>query len=162
MRNKALIGAALAAAIGGLYTLEGVKFDAYRDIAGVPTICAGTTQGVSIGDKATPQQCWDMTVADYRKHEAAVLKAINVSLNINQQMALTFFCYNVGVSACVSSTAFRLINAGDYTAGCQAMALFNKVTINGKKVVSKGIVNRRAAEVKLCLASPSSWAPVSL
>jgi lysozyme len=153
MRNKALAGAALAAAIGGLYTLEGLELFAYKDIAGVPTICAGTTSGVRMGDKATPQQCWDMTVRDYQKHEGAVLRGITVPLNVNQQTALTFFCYNVGNAACMDSTAFRLINAGDYRAGCQAMALFNKVTIDGRKVVSRGLVNRRAAEVQKCLAS---------
>jgi lysozyme len=151
MRNKAIGGAALAAAIAGLYTLEGVELTAYRDIAGVPTICAGTTSHVGMGQRATPQQCWDMTVRDYQKHEQAVLKGITVPLNVNQQTALTFFCYNVGISACMDSTAFRKTNAGDYRAGCQAMALFNKVTVNGRKVVSKGLVNRRAAEVKQCL-----------
>jgi lysozyme len=152
MRNKAIAGAALAAAIGGLYSLEGLELTAYRDIAGVPTICAGTTLHVQMGQKATPQQCWDMTVRDYQKHEKAVLKGITVPLNVSQQTALTFFCYNVGIASCMDSTAFRKINAGDYKAGCQAMALFNKVTIDGRKVVSKGLVNRRAAEVKLCLA----------
>jgi lysozyme len=150
MRNKALTGAALAAAIGGLYTLEGVELNAYRDIANVPSICAGTTLGVKMGDRATPQQCWDMTVRDYQKHEKAVL-TIKTELTKNQQTALTFFCYNVGYSACLDSTAFRQFNAGNYLAGCQAIAMFNKVTINGKKVVSKGLVNRRAAEVSLCL-----------
>lgn len=151
MRNRILSGAALVAAITGLYQLEGVETQAYRDIAGVPTICAGTTLGVKMGDKATPQQCWDMTVIDYKKHEQAVLDSIKVPLNLNQQMALTFFCYNVGVYACKSSTAFRTINAGNYTAGCQAMGLFNKITVNGRKVVSKGLVNRRNSEIALCL-----------
>ena len=151
MRNRLLSGAALVAAITGLYQLEGVETQAYRDIAGVPTICAGTTLGVKMGDRATPQQCWDMTVIDYRKHEKAVLGNIKVPLNINQHMALSFFCYNVGVYACKSSTAFRQINAGNYTAGCQAMGLFNKITVNGKKVVSKGLTNRRNSEIALCL-----------
>lgn len=152
MRNKALAGAALAAAIGGLYTLEGLELNAYKDIAGVPTICAGTTLNVKMGQKATPQQCWDMTVRDFQKHERAVLDNIRVPLTSNQQTALTFFCYNIGVYGCKDSTAFKLINAGDYRAGCQAMALWNKVTINGRKVVSQGLINRRAVEVRQCLA----------
>lgn len=151
MRNTALTGSALAAAISGLFALEGVEYFAYKDIAGVPTLCAGTTLGVRMGDRATPQQCWDMTVRDFKKHELAVLDSIHVPLNVNQQTALTFFCYNIGTYGCKDSTAFKLINAGDYKAGCQAMAMWNKVTINGKKVVSKGLNNRRAAEVSLCL-----------
>lgn len=128
-----------------------MELTAYRDIAGVPTICAGTTSGVKMGQKATPQQCWDMTVRDYQKHEQAVLKGITVPLNVNQQVALTFFCYNVGNSACMDSTAFRKINAGDYRGGCQAMDMFNKITVDGRKIVSKGLVNRRATEVRQCL-----------
>lgn len=157
MRNKALAGAALAAAIGGLYQLEGVKTNAYLDIAGVPTICAGTTLGVKMGDKATAQQCWDMTVADFRKHERPVLDKIKVSLNTNQQTALAFFCYNVGITACTNSTAFRLINQGDYAAGCKAMGMFNKVRINGVLVHSKGLQNRRNAEIDLCLKPVPFW-----
>lgn len=150
MRNKALAGAALAAAIAGLYQLEGVKPEAYLDIAGVPTICAGTTLDVKLGQRATPQQCWDMTVEDYKRHEAYVLSAVKVTLNPNQQTALTYFCYNVG-PACKTSTAFKKLNAGDYVGGCIAMSMWDKVTINGRKVVSKGLQNRRAAEVERCL-----------
>lgn len=153
--NKALAGAVLASAIGGLYTLEGVEYTAYTDIAGVPTICAGTTQGVRMGDRATPQQCWDMTVRDYRKHEAAVLQAISIPLNVNEQTALTYFCYNVGNAACQASTAFKLFNQGRTREGCHALAKFNKVRINGKLVVSKGLVNLRNAEIARCL-EPSS------
>lgn len=151
MRNRALGGAALAAAITGLMALEGVELTAYRDIAGVPTLCAGTTLNVKMGDKATPQQCWDMTVADFKKHEKPVLDKIKVPLTTNQQTALTYFCYNIGIYGCSTSRAFRLFNSGDYVAGCNAMGMWNKITVNGRKVVSKGLQNRRNAEIVLCL-----------
>ncbi len=152
IKNKPLMGAVFAAALSGLVTLEGMKTTAYLDIAGVPTLCAGSTHGVKLGQTATLAQCWTMAAEEYRKYEKVVITNIKVPLTANQQIALTYFCLNVGEYACKSSTAFRKINAGEYTAGCQAMALFNKITVNGKKVVSKGLVNRRAAEVKQCLA----------
>ncbi|UVN13199.1 endolysin [Pseudomonas phage vB_PaeP_FBPa6] len=35
--------------------------------------------------------------------------------------------------------------------------MWNKVTINGQKVVSKGLVNRRNAEIKQCLEPSSQY-----
>ncbi|ARB30337.1 lysozyme [Pseudomonas phage phiNV3] len=163
LRNKALAGTALSLALGGLVGLEGMSLPAYRDIAGVPTICAGTTAGVKMGDVATPAQCYSMTLKDYRRFEAIVLKHIDIPLNVSEQVALTYFCYNVG-PACATSTAFKLFNQGRTREGCEAMGMWNKVTINGRKVVSKGLVNRRAAEIELC-ATPSllySYSPLLL
>lgn len=152
MRNKPLIGAVFAAALSGLIGLEGMKLTAYRDIVGIPTICAGTTAGVKMGDTKTAAQCWTIAEHEYRKFEKVVIDNVKVPLTTNQQIALTYFCLNVGEYGCKTSTALRQINAGNYTAGCQAMAMWNKVTVNGVKAVSKGLVNRRAAEVKRCLA----------
>ncbi|BDR26746.1 lysozyme [Pseudomonas phage sp. LP] len=154
--NKPLRGAALAAALAGLVALEGSETTAYRDIAGVPTICSGTTAGVKMGDKATPEQCYQMTLKDYQRFERIVLDAIKVPLNVNEQTALTFFCYNVG-PVCTTSTAFKRFNQGRATEGCQALAMWNKVTIDGQKVVSKGLVNRRNAEIKQCLEPSSQY-----
>jgi lysozyme len=155
IRNKAISGAVLALALGGLTQLEDVRYTAYRDIAGVPTICMGSTAGVRMGDVATPEQCYQLALKEYRQFEGVVLRGVTVPLNVNEQVALTYFCYNVGAGACLDSTAFRLFNQGRTLEGCKAMALFNKVTIKGRKVVSNGLMNRRAAEVKLCV-TPSS------
>lgn len=154
LRNRALAGTALSLALGGLVGLEGMSLPAYRDIAGVPTICAGTTAGVKMGDAATPAQCYSMTLKDYRRFEAIVLKHIDIPLNVNEQVALTYFCYNVG-PVCAQSTTFRQFNQGRTLEGCHSLGVWNKVTINGRKVVSKGLVNRRAAETELCV-TPSS------
>lgn len=159
--NKAIAGTALSLALGGLGLHEGMEYVAYKDVVGVPTICAGTTTGVKMGDTATPAECYKMTLVDYRRFEDIVLRNITIPLRVNEQVALTYFCYNVG-PACAASTTFRLFNQGRVIDGCQALAMWNKVTINGRKVVSKGLVNRRAAEIKLCV-TPSllySYSPL--
>lgn len=46
---------AIATALAGYF--EGNRLHAYHDVGGVPTICYGHTQGVAIGDTATPAQC---------------------------------------------------------------------------------------------------------
>lgn len=151
MRNKALAGVAFSAALAGLISLEGMELTAYKDIVGVPTICAGTTRGVKMGDTKTAEQCWTIAASEYREFEKTVIDNIKVPLNANQQTALTWFCVNVGKSGCTNSTAFREINAWNYVRGCNALRMWNKVTVNGRKVVSKGLDNRRKAEESLCL-----------
>lgn len=50
------------------------------------------------------------------------------------------------------STAVKLINQGKIEQGCKALGMWTKATVNGKKVVVKGLVNRRNEEIKLCLS----------
>jgi lysozyme len=151
MRNKALLGAAFTAALSGLVTLEGMRTTAYLDVVGVPTICAGTTRGVKLGDTKTLAQCWTLAEAEFREYEKVVLDNIVVPIQPNVQAALVFFCVNVGKAGCKGSTTFRKINAGDTVGGCHALRMWNKGTIKGKKVVIPGLDNRRKAEESLCL-----------
>lgn len=151
MRNKSLIGAAFAAALSGLVALEGMKTTAYRDIVGVPTICAGTTDGVRMGDTKTLAQCWSIAEAEFRSYEKVVIDTIKVPLNPNQQTALTWLAVNIGRYGFKDSTVAARFNRGDYVGGCHAIRMWNKVTVNGRKVFSKGLDNRRETEESLCL-----------
>jgi len=151
LRNKILTGAAFAAALSGLIGLEGMELVAYKDIVGVPTICSGTTRGVKMSDTKTAEQCWTIAASEYREYEKTVIDNIKVPINKNQQASLTYFCVNVGKYGCAGSTTFREFNAGNPEKGCRALRMWNKGTINGKKVVIKGLDNRRKAEETLCL-----------
>lgn len=62
--------------------------------------------------------------------------------------AHTSFAYNIGLAGYKRSSTLRLTNQGDVAGGCKAMALWNKA--DGK--VSKGLINRRNEEIKLCLS----------
>lgn len=139
------------AALSGLVGLEGMKTKAYKDIVGVPTICAGTTRGVKMGDTKTVEQCWSIATSEFREYEKVVIDTIKVPLNPNQQTALVWFTVNVGKYGFIDSTAAARFNRSDYTGGCHALRMWNKVTVNGRKVFSKGLDNRRAAEEALCL-----------
>ena len=152
MRNKALFGAAFTAALGGLVSLEGMRTTAYLDIVGVPTICAGTTRGVKLGDTKTKEQCWSIAAAEFREYEKVVIDNIKVPLKPNVQASAVWFCINVGKNGCTNSTAFRLFNEGKIAEGCHAYRMWNKVTVNGRKVVSRGLDNRRKAEEAVCLS----------
>ncbi|MBB4250843.1 lysozyme [Rhizobium sp. BK008] len=81
--------------------------------------------------------------------ERAVASSVKVDLTDNQFGALVMFAFNAGVGAFKSSTLLKKLNAGDYAAVPGELAKWNKTTIEGKKVVSNGLVNRRAAEAGL-------------
>lgn len=151
MRNKALTGAAFASALGGLVAFEGMELTAYKDIVGVPTICAGTTAGVKMGDKKTAAQCWEIAGEEYRKYESTVLRVIQKPMKAQHQKAFTYLAVNIGDAGFAGSTVARKFNAGDTVGACHAIRMWNKVTVNGRKVVSKGLDNRRKAEEALCL-----------
>ncbi|WP_082928894.1 lysozyme [Rhizobium bangladeshense] len=81
--------------------------------------------------------------------ERAVATSVKVDLTDNQFGALVMFAFNTGVGAFKSSTLVKKLNAGNYAAVPGELAKWNKTTIEGKKVVSNGLVNRRAAEAGL-------------
>ncbi|MBB2709642.1 lysozyme [Rhizobium sophoriradicis] len=81
--------------------------------------------------------------------ERAVATAVKVDLTDNQFGALVMFAFNAGIGAFKSSTLLKKLNAGNYAAVPGELAKWNKTTIDGKKVVSNGLVNRRGAEAGL-------------
>lgn len=109
----------------------------------------GTTRGVRMGQTATKAECDAMFTADLVRHEAglrACLKSPD-ALPDKTYIAFLSWTYNVGVGAACSSTALRLVNAGDVRGGCHQLPRWNKD--NGR--VIRGLTSRRAAERDLCL-----------
>lgn len=86
---------------------------------------------------------------DLAKAAKTVENSVKVELSDNQFGALVIFTLNVGTGAFMSSSLLRKLNAGNYAAVPAELARWNKTTISGKKVVSQGLVNRRAAEAGL-------------
>ena len=68
---------------------------------------------------------------------------------IDSAAALVGFAFNAGTGAFRQSTLLRKLNAGEYDAVPFELAKWNKTTIAGRRVVSPGLVNRRAAEAGL-------------
>jgi lysozyme len=81
--------------------------------------------------------------------ERAVASSVKVDLTENQFGALVMFAFNAGIGAFKGSTLLKKLNQGNYAAVPGELAKWNKTTIDGKKVVSNGLVNRRAAEAGL-------------
>ena len=141
------VGGSLAVLLGLIGAFEGYRLHAYADPVGIPTICAGETHGVKLGDVATPDECRDMTAAQAQASIAAVQAMLTHPQPDTRLGALADLEYNIGQTAFRHSSTLRFINAGQIQQGCDAMR--NWKYAGGK--VWPGLVRRREAERRLCL-----------
>lgn len=119
-------------------------------VRGTLTIGVGHTgPDVAVGMTATDEQIGHWLDEDLDVAEAAVDRLVKVPLNDNQFGTLVSFVFNAGVGAFEGSTLLKVLNRGDYDGVSKELPRWNKTTINKKKVVSKGLVSRRAHEVAL-------------
>lgn len=132
---------------------------AYLDIVGVATACDGLTsyrgRKIRITDQFTEQQCAVMLEEALIDHAKGVMQCTpGLSLTYagrdRARFAAVSLAYNVGVANYCSSTARRLFNAGQIGPACTSMLAWNKVTVNGRKVVSNGLAARRERERAIC------------
>lgn len=142
----------LAIALPFIEQKEGMKTSAYLDIVGVPTICAGSTRGVKLGQRMTIEQCRALLRAEVIEYRAGLHRYFSAEtkrhrLPAPRDAAFTSLAYNVGISAAGNSTATKRLNAGNVAGACEALTWWNKT---GQRVV-RGLVLRRAEERALCL-----------
>lgn len=137
---------------------EGVRTTAYADPYygwTLPTICYGSTAGVTRGMKATLSECdqrlrKDIQVAcDRVKRD---LKGTGVLLTQGEQDAYCSFTFNTGYfkyqrNGNLTSMYKNLVVGKPYEA-CQALKLYTYS--NGVK--SNGLANRRAHEAERCIS----------
>jgi lysozyme len=106
------------------------------------------------------EQAEALLLGDMAKAERAVAK-VAVPLNANQEGALISLAFNIGAAAFAGSTAARMANAGEHDKVPAAIKMWNKVTVGGRKVVSKGLKRRRDHEA-FVYARPVAPVPKSL
>lgn len=159
--NKSNPTALSKSGIEALTKYEGLRLKVYKDQAGYETIGYGHKLGllekngtlfirgswVDYRNGITAAQAMTLFKQDVSKFESAVSRLVTVPINQNQFDALVSLVYNIGEGAFTNSTALKRLNAGDYQGVGEAIKMWNKVTIKGRKVVSNGLVNRRAQEV---------------
>lgn len=152
--RHAVIARAMAVLLPMAATFEGVRQYAYYDPPGILTVCYGSTTNVVKGKKYSMEEC-------KQRLEADMLTAVKVvercapGLPVNALVAFSDAVYNIGpVIVCnqKSSTAARLLAAGDWQAACRQLPRWNKATIAGKKVELPGLTKRRNHEMEVCLA----------
>ncbi|EJJ4071321.1 lysozyme [Salmonella enterica] len=136
-----------AAMLGGHDGLEGRRYEPYRDVAGVLTICDGHTgKDIVPVRHYTDAECDALLNQDLARVKAQIDPLIKVSIPESERAALYSFAYNVGTGAFARSTLLRKLNAGDHAGACDEL---KRWTYAGGKQW-KGLVTRREIEHEVC------------
>lgn len=114
---------------------------------GQPTIGYGhlVKEGETFGT-LSEAEAYDLLLSDIRKHLQPIVSYVKVPLTLNQWIVMTSFAFNMGVGALRSSTFLKDVNKGDFAAAEKSFKAWNKITVKGEKVESRGLNNRRNAE----------------
>lgn len=142
-------------------TFEGVRTKAYLCPAGTPTIGIGHTSDaggmftlsngsrvskVVVGQEITKAEAQRLFEQDIDEFEEGVLRELKHTPSRREFDALVSLTFNIGIGNFRKSTVLRKFNAGDAAGAADAFLAWNKATVNGQKVVVKGLVRRREAE----------------
>lgn len=135
----------------------GYRLVCYKDSAGLLTIGAGHKvepgENVALGQTCTINQVVGLFAIDSETVVNAINDLLTVFVTQNQFEALCSLVYNIGAEAFKTSTVLREINENDYAHAADAFLLWNKITVNGIKEISAGLVARRERERALFLQS---------
>lgn len=133
---------------------EGTEYRAYRDIAGIWTVCQGDTKDVHPGLIETPEGCRQRLEAQLVAHAKPVM-ACTPSLSQPgrdyQRAAAVSLAYNIGVKAWCHSSADKLFDMNNWQGGCNAFLLYSKARVNGQLRTVRGLLLRRERERQICL-----------
>jgi len=156
------------ATIALVKSFEGFEPTAYVDPVGILTIGYGTTAAAGVGIIPRPgmtiteAEATEYLMRGLDKFAGQIRDGIRAPINENEFGAFVSLAYNIGPGAFLSSTALRKFNAGDKAGAADAFLLWNKGTVNGKKVVLNGLVRRREAERALFLTPAAETTPDAL
>lgn len=138
-----------ASALVGIAVHESYRGDAYLPTANdVPTLGFGTTAGVKMGDKTTPDRALVRLLADADRYQRDLKACIgDVPMYQHEWDAYVSWAYNVGTGAACKSTLVRKLQAGDYPGACAELLRWDKQT----GITLRGLTVRRQAEYKTCM-----------
>ena len=130
---------------------EGLRLDAYQDVAGIWTIGRGHTGAdVRAGMEITISRADALFLADVSNTARAVQSLLSGCATRECELgAMVSLAYNIGTAAFARSTVLRAHRRGDRESAARAFALWNQATVNGRKVQVAGLVRRRAQEAAL-------------
>ena len=145
-----------------LKRLEGVRYSAYRDSAGLWTTGVGhlirPDEMINLCNRVlTPVEVDALLYSDIKNTVNCVNGSVLVNLAQHQFDALVMFTFNVGTTAFKGSSLLVALNAGKYETAGNKLLDWNKITTKGKlgkpvKIVSDGLNARRIRERELFLS----------
>lgn len=164
----ALIGAGVAApsayiASNTTVDSEGFYTTPYADPAGLNTWCVGHLgkKGELVRKSYTVDECVSLFVNDWKAHEVLLDAVVKVPYRSDwMKGALTDFTFNKGIGNVASSTMLKNLNARRYDAACEELTKWVYATVNGKKVVLKGLQIRASMQYQYCMGNiPANYKP---
>lgn len=133
---------------------ESCRLESYQDQRGIWTIGYGHTGADVVPDlHITQDRAEYLLDQDLMVPCAGINMYTKCKLTQNQFDALTSFVFNIGIGNFKKSTMLKMLNSNDIAGAAGEFGKWNLITVNGQKVVSKGLTNRRAAERELFLTS---------
>lgn len=125
LRTRVIAALAGATMLGGAITEvvqhnEGLSLTAYKDSAGIPTICYGETKGVKMGQRATLSDCQKQLIESAGEH-AKALDGLPMQLSDVALIGSVDFIYNIGVAGFNGSAVKRHLKNLDYAAAGKAV-----------------------------------------
>ena len=130
---------------------EGIILFPYDDSAGYKTICYGhlLTKYDHVKSSYTMEECLDIFEKDLTLLVIENNDCFHKEQNDDQYTAIIDFQFNLGTNAACSSSLLRDIsNDKDISVIDNDFMKWRYVTINGKLVPQRGIINRREKEVE--------------
>ncbi len=141
-----------AAGLALIKRFEGLRLEAYQDVAGIWTIGYGHTRGVVPGMTITEAQADQALADDLGGAEAVVDDATaDVATGDNRFSAMVSLCFNIGSANFRASTVLREHRAGAFAAAADAFLMWNKTHVDGVLQEVAGLTDRRTAERALYL-----------
>jgi lysozyme len=151
-KQRAAAAAALATIIA--VPAEGIRQIAYYDPPGILTVCYGHTGADVVAKRLySMDECRSLLTADMQKAVTTVERCVP-GLPVPVLAAFADAVFNLGPTiACAraSSTAARMLYAGDLVGACNQLPRWDKARLAGVMMALPGLTKRRTAERSLCL-----------
>lgn len=132
LRTKVIAALTGATMLGGAITgviqhNEGLSLTAYKDSAGIPTICYGETKGVKMGQKATLSDCQKQLIQSAGEH-AKALDGLPMQLSDVSLLGALDFTYNVGGAGFSGSKVKADLMRLDYAAAAKSVLAWRYIS----------------------------------
>lgn len=132
LRTKVIAALTGATMLGGAITgviqhNEGLSLTAYKDSAGIPTICYGETKGVKLGQRASLSDCQKQLIQSAGEH-AKALDELPMQLSDVALLGALDFTYNVGVAGFSGSKVKADLKRLDYAAAAKSVSAWRYIS----------------------------------
>lgn len=146
LRTKVIAALTGATMLGGAITgviqhNEGLSLTAYKDSAGISTICYGETKGVKMGQRATLSDCQKQLIQSAGEH-AKALDGLPMQLSDVALLGALDFTYNVGVAGFNGSSVKRHLKSLDYASAAKAVLDWRYISKYQKNSLGVGWVHK--------------------